>query len=44
MKAACTLLALGAALAGLLTGWVSACEHGYQRQGETTVEHLGVRS
>lgn len=48
MKAIATLLAFGAVLAGLLTGWCTAdagrTEGVSERQGTTTVEHVGVRS
>jgi len=39
MKPFITLLAFGAVLAGLLTGWVQACET-VPREGVTTVAHV----
>ena len=44
MKPLFALLALGAVLTGLCTGWVHAGQGSAERLGETTVEHVGTRS
>lgn len=44
MKAACALLALVGVLAGLCLGLAHDARGLTERRGETTVEHLGVRS
>ncbi len=43
-KPLCALLALGAVLAGLCCGLAVDAQPMIERQGETTVEHLGARS